>query len=162
MESFAFMQSFFDLYTFCSFINNLKFSNRELFLWPKFRKRIRLLLFSSVIVNQNTRKDSRGSGGLKKNNMDKITVFLIFLMWAILLLNRFYFNKKNNYFRNFNDKILFDASFYKLKIYNVSLIFGYILLGFNYLNLKLFLIHLAVFVLATIKLNKNSQDSSNS
>ncbi len=94
--------------------------------------------------------------------MDKITVFLIFLMWAILLLNRFYFNKKNNYFRNFNDKILFDGSFYKLKIYNVSLIFGYILLGFNYLNLKLFLIHLAVFVLATIKLNKNSQDSSNS
>ncbi len=83
-------------------------------------------------------------------------------MWAILLLNRFYFNKKNNHFRNFNDKILFDASFYKLKIYNVSLIFGYILLGFNYLNLKLFLIHLVVFVLATIKLNKNSQDSSNS
>ena len=87
--------------------------------------------------------------------MDKITVFLIFFMWGISFLNRFYFN--NNNYKCFYKNILFDANFYKLKIYNVSLILMYIALGFKFLDLKLFFIHLIVFVISTIKLNKNGQ-----
>ncbi len=81
-------------------------------------------------------------------------------MWAILLLNRFYFNKKNNYYRCFNNKILLDVYFYKLKIYNISLILSYVLFGFKYLDFKLFYIHLIIFFLSTIKL-ATSDNSKN-
>ncbi len=76
-------------------------------------------------------------------------------MWGILLFYRFYFNKKNNY-KCFYKNISFDVNFYKPKIYNIVLILMYIALGFKYLDFKLFFIHLIVFALATIKLNKNS------
>jgi hypothetical protein len=91
--------------------------------------------------------------------MENITAFLIYLIWCILFLNRFFFNKNNNY-KWFNKSISFDANFYKFKIYNIALILMYIALGFKYLDFKLFFIHLTVFVLTTIKLNKNSQSPS--
>ena len=59
-----------------------KLSNRGLFLWAKFRKTIRLILFSFVIEKLCTRKDSRGSGevtgykgflGQAKDALDKIS-----------------------------------------------------------------------------------------
>jgi hypothetical protein len=90
--------------------------------------------------------------------MEYFNFILLVILWIYLFFIRFFYQNKESDYVPFLNFLLINKYFYKLSLFKLLAMIGYILIGLKSNNYIVFIFHILIFLITTIKLKYNNED----